>query len=124
MSTVRKRDAAATRERILDAAEALIADRGYHGVSIREIVKQAGVELALVHYYFGPKDALFRAVIDRGAAEHAGDHMAALETLRAESEVAVVSEAAAEVRAAASLPAVRFSRATARAATTASVLYQ
>ena len=86
MSTVRKRDAAATRERLLDAAEELFAERGYHGVSIREIVRQAGVELALVHYYFGPKDALFRAVIDRRAVEHVGDHMAALETLRAESD--------------------------------------
>lgn len=85
MSTVRRRDAAATREKILDAAEALFAERGYHGVSIREIVALAGVELALVHYYFGPKDALFREVIERRATEHVADHLAALETLRAES---------------------------------------
>ena len=68
MSTVRKRDAAATREKILDAAEELFAERGYHGVSIREIVGRAGVDLALVHYYFGPKDALFREVIERRGA--------------------------------------------------------
>jgi len=86
MSTVRRRDAAATREKILDAAEELFAERGYHGVSIREIVALAGVDLALVHYYFGPKDALFREVIERRGAGHAADHMAALEKLRAESD--------------------------------------
>ncbi len=60
------------RDRILNAAEELFALRGYHGVTLREITRLAGVDLALVNYYFGPKQALFHEVLNRRAAEHAG----------------------------------------------------
>ncbi|MFT4267933.1 MAG: TetR family transcriptional regulator [Xenophilus sp.] len=50
---------------ILLAAERLFARRGYHGVSIRQIAEAAGVPLALVGYYFGPKQALFHAIFER-----------------------------------------------------------
>jgi AcrR family transcriptional regulator len=58
-----------TRESILDAAEILFAERGYHGVTVREITKQAGVDTALAHYYFGSKLDLFDAVLTRRAQE-------------------------------------------------------
>lgn len=47
---------------ILLAAEKLFAQRGYHAVTIRQIADAAGVPLALVGYYFGPKHDLFHAV--------------------------------------------------------------
>ncbi len=47
---------------ILLAAEKLFAQRGYHAVTIRQIADEAGVPLALVGYYFGPKHDLFHAV--------------------------------------------------------------
>lgn len=47
---------------ILLAAEKLFAQRGYHAVSIRQIAEEAGVPLALVGYYFGPKHELFHAI--------------------------------------------------------------
>lgn len=47
---------------ILLAAEKLFSQRGYHGVTIREIAVEAGVPLALVGYYFGPKHELFHAI--------------------------------------------------------------
>lgn len=47
---------------ILLAAEKLFAQRGYHGVTIRQIAEEAGVPLALVAYYYGPKQDLFHAV--------------------------------------------------------------
>jgi AcrR family transcriptional regulator len=47
---------------ILLAAERLFAQHGYHAVSIRQIAEQAGVPLALVGYYYGPKHELFRAI--------------------------------------------------------------
>lgn len=47
---------------ILLAAEKLFAQRGYHGVSLREIAAEAGVPLALVGYYFGAKHELFHAI--------------------------------------------------------------
>jgi AcrR family transcriptional regulator len=47
---------------ILLAAEKLFAQRGYHGVTIRQIAQEAAVPLALVGYYYGPKQALFQAI--------------------------------------------------------------
>ncbi len=47
---------------ILLAAEKLFAKRGYHAVTIRQIAEEAGVPLALVGYYYGPKQALFHAI--------------------------------------------------------------
>ena len=50
------------REKILKAAEIAFAEHGYAGTSLREIVKRAHVTQALVTYYFGSKDALFKEV--------------------------------------------------------------
>ncbi|MDO9291179.1 MAG: TetR/AcrR family transcriptional regulator, partial [Hydrogenophaga sp.] len=47
---------------ILLAAEKLFAQHGYHGVTIRQIAEEAGVPLALVGYYYGPKHELFHAI--------------------------------------------------------------
>jgi AcrR family transcriptional regulator len=55
------------RERILDAAERLFAQRGFHGVSLRDITDAAGVDVALVGYHFGSKRELFAAVFERRA---------------------------------------------------------
>ena len=54
-----------TRERILDAAEKLFARRGFHGVSVRDITQDAGVDVALVNYHFGSKQALLDSVLTR-----------------------------------------------------------
>ena len=56
-----------TREAILDAAEDLFSKHGFYGVTIREVAREAGVDTALVHYYFGAKRALFDAVFIRRA---------------------------------------------------------
>jgi AcrR family transcriptional regulator len=56
-----------TRTRILDAAERLFAERGFHGVSLREITAQAHANTAAVHYYFRRKEDLLEAVVDRRA---------------------------------------------------------
>lgn len=57
-----------TRESILDAAEDLFSKHGFYGVTIREVAREAGVDTALVHYYFGAKRGLFDAVFIRRAA--------------------------------------------------------
>ncbi len=54
-----------TRERILDTAERLFAQHGIEATSLRAITAEAGVNLAAVHYYFGSKEALVRAVFGR-----------------------------------------------------------
>ena len=56
-----------TREAILNAAEDLFSKHGFYGVTIREVAREAGVDTALVHYYFGAKRDLFDAVFLRRA---------------------------------------------------------
>jgi len=51
-----------TRERVLDEAEALFANRGYHAVSVREITRAAQCNLAAVNYHFGNKQNLYLEV--------------------------------------------------------------
>ena len=43
------------RDRILDTAEALFAERGFDGVTLRQIAIGAGVDVALASYHFGKK---------------------------------------------------------------------
>ena len=50
---------------ILDNAEQLFTDHGYAATSIRNIADSAGVNPALVHYYFGNKHALLETVLKR-----------------------------------------------------------
>ncbi|MGW2304350.1 TetR/AcrR family transcriptional regulator [Streptomyces sp. NPDC001809] len=52
------------RDRILEAARAQFAERGYDKTSVRGIAKAAGVDAALVHHYFGTKDEVFAAAIE------------------------------------------------------------
>jgi AcrR family transcriptional regulator len=52
-----------TREAIAEAARAQFAERGYHGATIRGIASAAGVDPALVHHYYGTKEALFAAAM-------------------------------------------------------------
>ncbi len=52
-----------TRSAILVAARRLFADQGYDGASIRDIAAQAGVDPALVHHFYGNKEALFTAAM-------------------------------------------------------------
>jgi AcrR family transcriptional regulator len=54
-----------TKERILDAAELLFADRGFAATSMRNITARAKVNLAAVNYHFGSKEMLIQAVFSR-----------------------------------------------------------
>jgi AcrR family transcriptional regulator len=66
---VRKRDAAATREALLDAGSKLFAERGFDRTTVRDIAKLAGVNQALLFRYFGSKEALFEETMARGGRE-------------------------------------------------------
>ncbi len=67
-----------TRELILDASEDLFSKHGFYGVTIREVAREAGVDTALVHYYFGAKRALFDAVFLRRAEVWNNDRVNAI----------------------------------------------
>jgi AcrR family transcriptional regulator len=53
------------KDHILDVAEKVFADLGYDGASTRTISGEAGVNMAMLNYYFGSKEGLFLAVFER-----------------------------------------------------------
>jgi AcrR family transcriptional regulator len=55
-----------TAQRILDAAEALFAERGYEGASLRDVATRVGVRTPSLYNHFASKDALYAAVLERG----------------------------------------------------------
>ncbi|MEO6565431.1 MAG: helix-turn-helix domain-containing protein, partial [Casimicrobiaceae bacterium] len=59
------RGAAATKDRLLDAAEALFMEHGFEATSLRLITATAGANLAAANYHFGSKEELFQAVLTR-----------------------------------------------------------
>jgi AcrR family transcriptional regulator len=68
MTTTRKYsrlDPAQRRDQILDAANALFAERGYDEVSVEDIASSAGVTRGLVHHYFGGRKQVYIALLER-----------------------------------------------------------
>jgi len=53
------------RERLIAAAARLSAAKGFDGVSVREICKEAGTGINMIHHYFGNKDGLHDAIAAR-----------------------------------------------------------
>lgn len=71
---------------ILDAAEALFAHHGYDGVTLRAVARQAGVDLALISYYFGPKQQLFDTLFQRRAEILNDNRLVALAAAREQQD--------------------------------------
>ena len=61
----KERNATRSREAILDAAEVLFAHQGYEGTSLLQVGAQAGVSRGTPGYFFGSKEALYQAVLER-----------------------------------------------------------
>ena len=55
-----------TAERILDAAEALFAERGYAGTALRDVASAVGLRTPSLYNHFSSKDSLYAAVLERG----------------------------------------------------------
>jgi AcrR family transcriptional regulator len=55
------------RERLLETATALFAEKGYASASVREIVERAGVSKPVLYYYFKSKEGLFYAILEWAA---------------------------------------------------------
>jgi len=53
------------KEHILDIAESAFSEFGYEGTSTRLLANRAGINMAMLNYYFGSKDGLLKAVMDR-----------------------------------------------------------
>jgi AcrR family transcriptional regulator len=56
------------KDHIIAAAEKLFAIRGYDSTSVRDICQEADVNVAMVNYYFGSKDGLFREMVEQKAS--------------------------------------------------------
>ena len=75
-----------TKEQIINVAERLFAESGFSGTTLRNVVSEAEVNLAAVHYHFGSKENLFRAVVSRFARPVVKKELALLDQLQSEQE--------------------------------------
>ncbi len=55
----------ASADHLLNAAKLLFAQKGYHGVSVKEISEKADVNVALINYYFNSKENLYRTLVEQ-----------------------------------------------------------
>lgn len=79
-----------TKEQILNVAEQLIAEYGYAGTTVRNIVSKAKVNLAAVHYHFGSKEDLFRAVFSRIARPIVKEQLALMSAMQDQGQTPTI----------------------------------
>jgi AcrR family transcriptional regulator len=75
------KDAKETRERLLNAAEELFAEKGLDGTSIRELITMAGCNLSAVNYYFGDKQELYEELFRQRLREMCDSRLKAIEAV-------------------------------------------
>jgi AcrR family transcriptional regulator len=56
-----------SRELVLDAAERVMAEHGFEAATVARVVEEAGIPLSSVYHYYGSKDGILLAVMERGA---------------------------------------------------------
>src|SRR5690242_3205803 len=61
------RRGARSREAVLDAAERLMAEHGYEAATVAALVQEAGIPPSSIYHYFGSKEGVLLAVMERGA---------------------------------------------------------
>ena len=76
-----KKATAETRERVLEVAERLFAERGLDAVSIRDIIAAAEANLGAINYHFGTKDRLIEAVFERRLVPSTQERLRALKAV-------------------------------------------
>ncbi len=62
-----------SRELVLDAAERVMAEQGFEAATIARVVEEAGIPLSSVYHYYGSKDGILLAVMERGAERFFAD---------------------------------------------------
>jgi AcrR family transcriptional regulator len=61
------------RERIVQAAVRVFAERGFHRATIQDVVRESGLSVGAIYTYFGSKDELFLATCDMSAGHALGE---------------------------------------------------
>ena len=62
-----------SRELVLDAAERVMAQDGFEAATLARVVQEAGIPMSSVYHYFGSKDGILLAVMERGAKRFFAD---------------------------------------------------
>jgi AcrR family transcriptional regulator len=62
-----------SRELVLDAAERVMAQDGFEAATLTRVVQEAGIPMSSVYHYFGSKDGILLAVMERGAKRFFAD---------------------------------------------------
>jgi AcrR family transcriptional regulator len=62
-----------SRELVLDAAERVMAEHGFEAATVARVVEEAGIPLSSVYHYYGSKDGILLAVMERGAERFFAD---------------------------------------------------
>lgn len=88
----RPKESADLRDQILDAAELVFAEQGFAGASTRDIATKAGVNQALIRYYFGSKETLFDDVFRRHGAKLSGRRHILLDEVLTKSKKPTVED--------------------------------
>ncbi|MHC4823722.1 MAG: TetR/AcrR family transcriptional regulator [Planctomycetota bacterium] len=96
-----------TKERILQAAKELFAEKGFPGTSMREITSRAEVNLAAINYHFGSKEGLLLALVRRCLEPINKERLESLQRAEARAEASGTTVPLREVIQAFLEPAVR-----------------
>jgi len=62
-----------SRELVLDAAERVMAEHGFEAATLARVVEEAGIPMSSVYHYFGSKERILLAVMERGAGRFFAD---------------------------------------------------
>ena len=60
-----KVDYSAKQQQLMDTAELLFSKKGFDGTSVRDIAEEAGINTAMISYYFGSKEKLMEAIFEQ-----------------------------------------------------------
>src|SRR3974377_831144 len=68
-----KRRGVRSRALVVDAAERVMAEHGFEAATLDRLVEEAGIPMSSVYHYFGSKDGILLAVMERGAERFFAD---------------------------------------------------
>jgi AcrR family transcriptional regulator len=85
MASRKKNIELSTEEKIVSAARKLFTQKGYEGTKTRDIAKEAGINLALLNYYFRSKEKLFEMIME----ENMGQFMDVISTIVSNEETSI-----------------------------------